>query len=290
MPCGRPRRRPALPEAFDADRALPSDVKSCKTTQTRVPSFTARSPSLILREAVQCRESREPPRSGARNGRPSAASRRRAAADERGVSPRFAGAAATRTARSFSDRKPPRRSSPPTAAPADASPPARRKREVESPVRLRITRRADGFCGAHSGLRSPQVRHRISTVGDSAPPLMQRRASARGFVLVLPPAWGSSPPDRPLHPPQHPALPIPHSSRTSARATRSVSARRLPIGRLRVTADSGSSACPARSAPAAPRATQRPSRPGSGSPAPPAARARIACRRIRTDAFRASAP
>lgn len=122
MPCGRPRRRPALPEAFDADRALPSDVKSCKTTQTRVPSFTARSPSLILREAVQCRESREPPRSGARNGRPSAASRRRAAADERGVSPRFAGAAATRTARSFSDRKPPRRSSPPAAAPADAPP------------------------------------------------------------------------------------------------------------------------------------------------------------------------
>lgn len=169
-------------------------------------------------------------------------------------------------------------------------PPARRKREVESPVRLRITRRADGFCGAHSGLRPPQVRHRIShrrRFGASS----HAAACIRTRIRTRPAAGlGSSPPDRPLHSPQHPALPIPHGSRTSARATRSVSARRLPIGRLRVTADSGSSACPARSAPAAPRATQRPSRPGSGSPAPPAARARIACRRIRTDAFRASAP
>ena len=173
MPCGRPRRRPALPEAFDADRALPSDVKSCKTTQTRVPSFTARSPSLILREAVQCRESREPPRSGARNGRPSAASRRRAAADERGVSPRLAGAAATRTARSFSDRKPPRCSSPPAAAPADAPPPGGRGRwkvpsAFESPaVRMDSAGPIPAYGLRKSGIafRPPAIRRLLSCSG-----------------------------------------------------------------------------------------------------------------------------
>lgn len=105
-------------------RRRPRPAVRCQKLQNYANpgSVLYRSPSLILREAVQCRESRESPRSGARNGRPSAASRRRAAADERGVSPRLTGAAATRTARSFSDRKPPRRSSPPTAAPADASP------------------------------------------------------------------------------------------------------------------------------------------------------------------------
>lgn len=290
MPCGR--LPPTAVRSSRGVRRRPRPAVRCQKLQNYANpgSVLYRSPSLILREAVQCRESREPPRSGARNGRPSAASRRRAAADERGVSPRFAGAAATRTARSFSDRKPPRRSSPPTAAPADASPPlgGRGRWKVPSAFESPAVRMDSAGPIPAYGLRKSGIAFR--TAGDSAPPLMQRRASARGFVLVLPPAWGSSPPDRPLHSPQHPALPIPHGSRTSARATRSVSARRLPIGRLRVTADSGSSACPARSAPAAPRATQRPSRPGSGSPAPPAARARIACRRIRTDAFRASAP
>lgn len=118
------RAPPTAARSSRGVRRRPRPAVRCQKLQNYANpgSVLYRSPSLILREAVQCRESREPPRSGARNGRPSAASRRRAAADERGVSPRFAGAAATRTARSFSDRKPPRRSSPPADAPADAPP------------------------------------------------------------------------------------------------------------------------------------------------------------------------